>query len=254
MFDRAIIDTDRFMDLPMSAKALYFLLGMEADDEGFVSYKKVTRIHGGTEDDTRVLVAKGFLISFLSGVVVITDWNKNNWLDTRRLRPTEYKKEKALLTLTQAKEYVLSNGLASIEERSIVNTVKKTETNVSPSFSSVGKEITTAPVDDWGLTKKAQIDEPFDTVSFIAKLAKSKQHFENVIALYWSKKGFNFTNLKQAQSQYKRDMKPASELKGYTGKQISKVMGIIDAEAVELGYDWKLSTVGKKIADLTKND
>ena len=116
MFDRAIIDTDRFMDLSMSSKALYFLLGMEADDEGFVSYKKVMRIHGGNEDDFKVLVVKGFLISFPSGVVVITDWNTNNWLDSRRLKPTEYQKEKALLGLTSQGKYVLSNGLASIEE------------------------------------------------------------------------------------------------------------------------------------------
>lgn len=121
MFDRAIIDTDKFMDLPISGKAIYFLLGMEADDEGFVSYKKVIRIHGGNEDDIKVLVAKGFLIMFKSGVVVITDWNKNNWLDSRRISTTEYTKERGLLTLNDKKEYVLSSGLASAkrEESSI---------------------------------------------------------------------------------------------------------------------------------------
>lgn len=112
MFDRAIIDTDRFMDLPVSAKALYFLLGMEADDEGFVSPRKVLRVHGGTDDDVKVLIAKGFLIPFESGVVVITDWNKNNWLDSRRVRSTEYKKEREMLALTDDHTYVLSNGLA----------------------------------------------------------------------------------------------------------------------------------------------
>lgn len=119
MFDKAIIDTDRFMDLSMTAKALYFLLGMEADDEGFVSYKKVMRIHGGNEDDIKVLIAKNFLIIFESGVVVITDWNKNNWLDSRRTKPTEYQKEKNQLSLTENNTYVLSERLASIEERSI---------------------------------------------------------------------------------------------------------------------------------------
>lgn len=119
MFDRAIIDTDRFMDLSMSAKALYFLLGMEADDEGFVSYKKVMRIHGGNEDDIKILLAKEFLIGFPSGVVVITDWNTNNWLDIRRIRPTEYQKEKESLLLTENNKYVLSKCLASIEESSI---------------------------------------------------------------------------------------------------------------------------------------
>ena len=121
MFDRAIIDTDRFMDLPMSAKAMYFLLGMEADDEGFVSYKKVLRIHGGNEDDVKLLTAKNFLIHFPSGVVVVTDWNSNNWLDSRRVRPTVYQSEKSMLTLTNDKIYVLSDGLAMVkpEERSI---------------------------------------------------------------------------------------------------------------------------------------
>lgn len=119
MFDRAIIDTDKFMDMPLSAKAIYFLLGMEADDEGFVSYKKVMRVHGGNDDDVKILVAKGMIIMFESGVVVVTDWNKNNWLDTRRIKPTEYQKEKKLLGKSKGEYFLLSNRLASIEESSI---------------------------------------------------------------------------------------------------------------------------------------
>jgi hypothetical protein len=55
MFDKGLLETDDFMDMPMSTKALYFLLGMEADDEGFVSPKRVFRLYGGTEDDLKVL-------------------------------------------------------------------------------------------------------------------------------------------------------------------------------------------------------
>lgn len=119
MFDRAIIDTMKFMDLPISTKALYFLMGMEADDEGFVSPKKVLRIHGGSDDDIKVLISKEFLIPFESGVVVITDWNKNNWLDSRRIRETEYKKEKSLLSLTEDKTYLLSSRLADVKQRRV---------------------------------------------------------------------------------------------------------------------------------------
>ena len=121
MFDKSIIDTDNFMDMPMSAKALYFLIGMEADDEGFASYKKVIRVHGGNEDDIKVLATKGLIIIFQSGVVVVTDWNQNNWLDNRRLKPTQYQNEKKMLILTEGHRYALSNGLASAkpEERSI---------------------------------------------------------------------------------------------------------------------------------------
>lgn len=126
MFDKAIIDTDKFMDLPMSAKAIYFLLGMEADDEGFVSYKKILRIHGGNEDDVKVLIAKNFLINFPSGVVVITDWQKNNYLDSNRIKQTEYVTEKKQLTTKNGK-YTVNTGVkqmfnecsTSIEESSI---------------------------------------------------------------------------------------------------------------------------------------
>lgn len=113
MFDRAIIDTDKFMDMPLSAKAIYFLLGMEADDEGFVSYKKVMRIHGGNDDDIKILLVKKLIIMFESKVVVITDWQKNNWLDTRRIKPTEYQTEKQLLTINSDKSYSLSKCLAN---------------------------------------------------------------------------------------------------------------------------------------------
>ena len=119
MFDRAIIDTDRFMDLGLPSKALYFLLGMEADDEGFVSYKKVMRIHGGNEDDIKVLIVKSFIIKFQSGVVVITDWNKNNWLDSRRIKKTEYQQEKKMLVLNPDKTYCLANAKQMLREYSI---------------------------------------------------------------------------------------------------------------------------------------
>jgi len=68
-----------------------------------------------------------FLIPFDSGVVVITDWNSNNWLDNRRVKATVYTQEKELLGVTKDKKYVLlSSGLASakrvqnsIEEKSV---------------------------------------------------------------------------------------------------------------------------------------
>lgn len=152
MFDRSIIETDSFSDLPMTAKAIYFLLGMEADDEGFVSPKRVLKIYGGTDDDIKVLVAKKFLIPFDSGVVVITDWNNNNWLDNRRVKATVYVQEKALLGVNKEKKYeLLSSGLAlakrvqnRIEENSIeekrINTFfiknKNTDTFLEVSFAT----------------------------------------------------------------------------------------------------------------------
>lgn len=124
MFDRGIIRTDNFIDMPPTSQNLYFHLGMEADDEGFVSPKMVMRMIGSGDDDLKVLIMKGFVIPFESGVVVITNFNQNNWLDSRRIIPTKYQNEVKMLSLTNEKKYVLSTCLASIEENRVVESNK----------------------------------------------------------------------------------------------------------------------------------
>ena len=109
MFDKAIIETDKFLNVSLSAKAIYFLLGMEADDEGFISPKRVLRLYGGEVGDLKNLIDTGLVIPFQSGVVVITDWNENNYLDKNRIKKTQYQDEKKLLALC-GKKYTLLNG------------------------------------------------------------------------------------------------------------------------------------------------
>lgn len=127
MFDKKVVESDKFIDLPNSAKALYFMAGMDADDKGFFQPRKLQRTCGFADDDYKILLAKGFFITFESGVMVITDWNKNNWLDSRRVSETEYIDELKLLKLINDK-YELISCLAdakpmlseySIEENSI---------------------------------------------------------------------------------------------------------------------------------------
>jgi len=48
--------------MPLSAQALYFHLGMYADDDGFVSPQKIVRMIGANPDDLKMLMAKGFVI------------------------------------------------------------------------------------------------------------------------------------------------------------------------------------------------
>lgn len=98
MFSLSVIDTDKFMDMPTSAQALYFHLGMHGDDDGFVaSPKKIARAVGCNNDDLRLLAAKGYVVPFESGVVVIVDWRVNNTLKNDRYRETMYMTEKSSL-------------------------------------------------------------------------------------------------------------------------------------------------------------
>lgn len=156
MFDKAIVDTDKFMDLPVSAKAMYFLLGMDADDEGFVSSRKVLRVHGGNEDDVKVLCAKNFVIPFRGGVVVITDWHTNNYLDKNRLKPSQYREELKKLSLTKEGKYELNKGLTGVqpEESSVVQSRGEQNSTEEKGATSneVIKEGTKALKDKWRLS------------------------------------------------------------------------------------------------------
>ncbi len=109
MFDKRVVCSDKFNDLPNSSKALYFMAGMEADDKGFFQPRRLQKLCGFTDDDFKILIAKRFFITFESGVMVVTDWNKNNWLDSRRINETEYIEELKLLKLINEK-YELLDG------------------------------------------------------------------------------------------------------------------------------------------------
>lgn len=99
MFSTRIVETDSFTDMPFSAQALYFHLGMHTDDDGFVgSPKKIMRMVGCKQDDIMLLISKGFVIAFESGVIVITHWGINNTIRKDRYKPTVYQSEIQLLT------------------------------------------------------------------------------------------------------------------------------------------------------------
>src|SRR6202521_5594991 len=74
---------------------------MSADDEGFVSPRKVLRMSGAGEDDLKILLVKGFVIPFQSGIIVITHWKQNNYIQADRFTPTIYKEERATLSCIQ---------------------------------------------------------------------------------------------------------------------------------------------------------
>lgn len=101
MFSLDVVDTDSFLDLPASSQSLYFHLGMRADDDGFVSSpKRITAMVGAAGDDLKLLIAKGFVIPFESGVCVIRDWRVNNYIQRDRYTPSfTPKKSSAYLSL-----------------------------------------------------------------------------------------------------------------------------------------------------------
>ena len=116
MFSLKVVDTDTFLEMSASAQNLYFHLGMRADDDGFVSSpKKIMVMCNASEDDMKVLLAKGFLIKMVTnGVSVITHWHMNNLIRPDRYQETEYKEEKKRLNLQDGKynqEFGMTSGI-----------------------------------------------------------------------------------------------------------------------------------------------
>ena len=106
MFAKTVIDSDAFLDMPLSAQALYFHLSMRADDDGFINNpKKIQRMVGASDDDCKLLILKRFIITFESGVIVIKHWKIHNYIQKDRYKPTIYQEEKKLLSEKDNKAY-----------------------------------------------------------------------------------------------------------------------------------------------------
>lgn len=94
MFSKSIVMSDAFMDMPVTARCLYFTLGMLADDDGFIGNpKSIVRLSGATQDDLETLVQKRYVLRFESGVVLIKHWLMNNYIRNDRHHITTYLEE-----------------------------------------------------------------------------------------------------------------------------------------------------------------
>ena len=108
MFSLSVVDTDKFLEMPISSRLLYYELGMRADDDGFVdNWKKILLFTGLKEDDMKVLISKQFIIPFESGVIVIRHWRMNNYLQNDRTKPTIYQEELKKLELDSNNVYTM---------------------------------------------------------------------------------------------------------------------------------------------------
>lgn len=105
MMSKSIIETDKFMDMPMSAQCLYFHLLLRADDDGFiVSPKRTMRSIGCTDDDMKILIAKSYVLAFESGVIVVKHWRIHNYVKRDRYKQSSIPESK-LIMLDENREY-----------------------------------------------------------------------------------------------------------------------------------------------------
>lgn len=141
MFTQKIIDSDAFLDMPLSSQALYFHLNMRADDDGFINNpKRIQRTVGASDDDLKLLLAKRFVIGFASGVLVIKHWRMHNALRKDRYSPTQYQEEFAMLEVKDNKAY--TERLPELQEpnaETVATTWQPHGNHLAPQYS-IGKD------------------------------------------------------------------------------------------------------------------
>ena len=134
MFAKTIIDSDAFLDMPVTARLLYYDLSMRADDDGFVnSPKKIMRMVGASQDDLSILILRKFILPFENGIVVIKHWRIHNYIRKDTYNETPYLEEKSMLEIDQNKAYKFK------DEYNNVVAVDGSSTQVSIGKESIDK-------------------------------------------------------------------------------------------------------------------
>lgn len=238
MFSRKITETDCFLEMPLSSQALYFHLNMGADDEGFIDKAKtIQRTIGASDDDMKLLIAKGFLIPFDSGVVVIRHWRIHNYIQSDRFQSTLYQSEKAQL------EYDKSKTASLKPIGNCIQNVSKMETQVRLSKGSLDKDsLTTYPT----VSDNEEEDIPYkEIISYLNEKANRNyrpniQKNKTLIKARWSE-GFRLDDFKHvidttvkdwSGTKYEKYLRPetlfGSKFEGYLNQAPRTKKEIID--------------------------
>lgn len=192
MFNNSVLDTDAFLDLPLSTQALYFHLNLRADDDGFISNpKRIQQYIGASEDDLKLLVLKSFVIAFDDGVIVIKHWRMHNTIRNDRYQPTNFQEDLALLGIKENKAYTLN--VSKVETECIPNGNQmetKCIPNVSPDIGldlDIDKDIRVSKdtlcqtdnvrrvVDEWNKLSSLGIQS-------VSKLSNSSKRYKSLVA------------------------------------------------------------------------
>ena len=100
MINLKLIDTDLFLEMPVSARLLYYEYCMRADDDGFVDAPlKIIKMIGVSNDDYKILVTKQFIIPFETRVCVVKHWLLHNTIRGDRYHPTIHIYERNMLEI-----------------------------------------------------------------------------------------------------------------------------------------------------------
>ena len=175
MFSIDVTETDSFLEMPLTAQALYFHLGMRGDDDGFVSNpRSIMRVAGCSEGDLAILAEAGYIISFRSGVIVISDWKVNNNLRNDRYKPTTFQSERSMLSETANKRYIL-NSAPTGNQMDTIGIPSDNQVTPQPNVTQRNPTQRSSSGNDTATAAVSHAD---------SDLAEIVQHFQEVIGIF----------------------------------------------------------------------
>lgn len=250
MFNIKIVDSDAFLDMPLTAQCLYFHLNMRADDDGFVGNpKRVQRIIGASDDDMRLLIAKRFVLTFDDGVIVIKHWRMHNTLSTNRYKETTYIDQKRELLLKENNAYSFNSGVPLDDSKMIEKSSRLSQKQIDATLTRQRRTID-ATLTDTGLELGLELDKGLDLdidkdidIELVKELELDKEEESD----QYIKRIDQYTNdesLKDSLIQFVRMMKCKSD-KEFNIENLNFVLKKLDTLTDET--DEKISIVDQSV-------
>lgn len=236
MINPELVDTDLFLSMPISARLLYYDLNIRADDDGFVgSPRKIMQLVKASDDDLRVLITRGFVITFETGICVIRHWRLHNYIRPDRYHPTMYQEEIKQLFLNnktyEKKEDIPVVGQLSYQMDTEIrldnsNNIYNSTTNKSENILEILEVEFGRPLSPMEIELATQWKFPIEIIKLAIKEAVTSNNFVmkyiDKILYNWEKAGVK--SVKDAEYQMKLFRETKEKKKNnFPGKQAETI-------------------------------
>lgn len=105
-----VYESEKYLDLSLSAQVLYTHYVLHCDDEGVViNPRSIMRLCGVSQETLQELIDEGFLLS-VQDVFVIKHWYVHNRIQPSKKTDSLYQKELHRLFVNERKEYEFIEG------------------------------------------------------------------------------------------------------------------------------------------------
>lgn len=151
MIAKSIYESDKFTDLPVTARLLYTYMCLNADDDGMLTnIKQLLFLTTANNDDLSKLIESGYVIKFPSGVYVIRHWLQMNKVQATRKVVTNYIDELSQLRVGKDETYsVCQQNVDKLSEQDSISQVQ----------GSLGQDSDSTGQDNAGKVSEEKVDD-----------------------------------------------------------------------------------------------